>query len=295
MTILDDILDQATDSTVSTSDLLRKVQIAAHRLGATEVVRWVKQELGGYGPEADLPSYRRLAATVTGTFAGPMQRFVDENLSIVPTGMDELWWAEMREPLTEIQGLADLDTDPGMHWPAPAVKKYEDSGVFRLQFHVLYRARTMITRQSLVGMIDIIRSKAMEFALELQTDYPEAGSVGGPTVASEPGLSSTVIHMTNNIYGDGTNVAAGSDIRQRSRVQKGDVDALRREAESSGLSAEDAAEFVAAVVAEQSLEGTRTSRFIDNVRNGAIALSGSIASDVAASGLIEIASSFLGL
>lgn len=294
VTILDDILDHATDSSVSTSDLLRKVQIAAHRLGATEVIRWVRQELAGYEPDAELPPYRRLTATVTGTFAGPMRQFTDENLSIIPDGMEALWSAQMREPLTELQGLATLEDDPAMHWPAPAVKMYEESGVFRVHLFTLYRARTVITRQSLLGLIDIIRSKAMEFALELQSTYPDAGSVGGPTVI-EPGVERVIYQVTNNIYGDGTNIATGSDIRQRSRVQKGDADALRRAAESNGLSAEDAAEFVAAVVTEQSLEGTRTSRFIDNVRNGAITLSGSIASDVAASGLIEIASSFLGL
>lgn len=295
MTILDDIIDASTDSSVTTADLLRKVQVVAHRLGATEVVAWAKSELAGYDDDADLPSYRIMNTPVMGVFTGPYHSEIRQQLTVPPPELEEMWIMEFRVPLTELQALSELEKDPQREWPSMIVSAYEKSEVFRINFHVLFSAHNIITRQSLKGLIDIVRSKAMEFALELQTDFPEAGTPGGPTIASEPGLSSTVFHVTNNIYGDGTNIATGSDIKQRSRVQKGDVDALRREAESSGLSAEDAAEFVAAVMAEQSIEGTRTRRFIDNVRNGAIALSGSIASDVAASGLIEIASSFLGL
>ncbi|MCZ0709686.1 hypothetical protein OYT00_06735 [Microbacterium paraoxydans] len=295
MTILDDIIEASTDTSVATADLLRKVQVVAHRLGAKEVVAWVKSELGGYEEDAELPSYRIMNTSVMGVFTGPMQSTIRQLLTVPAPGMEDLWIAEFRVPLTELQALSELQKDPQREWPSMAVQAYEASGVFSIGFHGLFSAHNIITRQSLRGLIDIVRSKAMEFALELQTDYPEAGTPGGPTVATEPGLSTTVFHVTNNIYGDGTNIATGSDIKQRSRVQKGDLDALQREAESSGLSAEDATKFVAAVTSEKSLEGTRTKRFIDNVRSGAIALSGGIASDVAASGLIEIASSFLGV
>lgn len=206
-----------------------------------------------------------------------------------------MWLIEFTAPLTELQALSELNKDPQREWPTMIVKAYEESGVFRIQLHHLFSAHNVITRQSLKGLIDIIRSKAMEFALALQTDYPEAGTPGGPTVATEPGLSTTVFHVTNNIYGDGTNIATGSDIKQRSRVQKGDVDALRREAEASGLSPEDAAEFVAAIESEKTLDGTRTKKTLEGVRNGAIALTSGIASDVAVGGLIEIGKAFLGL
>ena len=295
MTILDDIIDASTDSSVATADLLRKVQVVAHRLGAKKVVAWVKSELAGYEDDAELPSYRIMRTSVMGVFTGPMQSVIRQQLTVRARDMEAMWTVEFRVPLTELQALSELDGDPQREWPSMMVKAYEESGVFGIYLHNLFSAHNTITRQSLRGLIDIVRSKAMEFALELQTDYPEAGTPGGPTVASEPGLSSTVFHVTNNIYGDGTNIATGSDIKQRSRVQKGDVDALRREAEFSGLTAEDAAEFVAAVTSEKSLEGTQTKGFLDRVRSGAITLSGSIASDVAASGLIEIASSFLGL
>ena len=51
-----------------------------------------------------------------------------------------------------------------------------------MSMHELFSAHNVTTRQSILGLLDIVRSKAMEFALELQTDYPDAGSPGGPTV-----------------------------------------------------------------------------------------------------------------
>lgn len=62
MTLLDDIIDGSSDGTVSSSDLLRQVRTAVHRLGAQEVALWAKRELEGYEVTADRPDYRRQLA-----------------------------------------------------------------------------------------------------------------------------------------------------------------------------------------------------------------------------------------
>lgn len=48
MGLLDEIVDGAVSDVVSTSSLLRKVQVVTTRLGATELIAWVKDELNGY-------------------------------------------------------------------------------------------------------------------------------------------------------------------------------------------------------------------------------------------------------
>lgn len=42
VSLLDDVSNASTDSSVSVADLLRRVQIVAHRLGATAVVVWAR-------------------------------------------------------------------------------------------------------------------------------------------------------------------------------------------------------------------------------------------------------------
>lgn len=295
MTLLDDILEASTDSSVATADLLRKVQIVAHRLGATEVVRWVKSELTGYPPGSELPSYRVMQTSVMGVFTGPMRSVIRHQLTVQPDELEGMWTVRFREPLSEIQALGDLDSDPQREWPATVVQAYERSGALRMEMHGLFSAHNIITRQSILGLLDIVRSKAMEFALELQTDYPDAGSPGGPTVSSNPDLSSTVYNVTNNIYGDGTNVATGHEIEQRSRVTKGDREALRRAVEALGFAANDAREFISAVEEEQSLKKPKVLGFLGRVRSGAFALASGVATEAAATALVQLGESFLGV
>lgn len=69
--LLDQIIDGASDDNMNTVNLLRKVQIAATRVGADDVSSWTRQELAGYGAEAELPAYRVTMTTVTGCSQAP--------------------------------------------------------------------------------------------------------------------------------------------------------------------------------------------------------------------------------
>ena len=175
VSILDDIIDARADSTVAASDLLRKVQVAAHRLGAADVVAWVKSELTGYGTDSPLPEYRMRAAEVVGVYTGPMQQVREFNLSVRLSSLDRWWTVEMRQPVMEIQAFAEAEGNLSRKWSAYAVHEYEQSKLFALEFFGLYKAHHVITPQSLRGVIDVIRSKALEFALELQSADPDAG------------------------------------------------------------------------------------------------------------------------
>ncbi|MFJ8895203.1 hypothetical protein ACIRCZ_11485 [Leifsonia sp. NPDC102414] len=294
MTLLDDILTASTDAGVATPDLLRKVQIVARRLGATEVENWVRDELGGYPDGAAVPAYRVQNTNVTGVYAGPFRSFMKHPLTVVPRGMAEWWRVTLREPIIEIQSLTEGDQDPERPWPSNVVQQYEESGVFQMEHHGLFSASNVLTTSSLRGVVDAVRSKAMEFALDLQAQFPDAGAVGGPTV-NDPDVAKVVYNITNNITGNGTNIAAGENVRQRSTVTQGDEAALRAEAAALGLPPERVDEFVAALRDERSVDGPRTSGLIARVGAGAINLSGNIAANLAATGLIALGRAFLGL
>jgi hypothetical protein len=297
MTLLDEIVDGSSDGSVSTPNLLRKVQIAATRLGATEIVDWAKSELSGYSDEAEVPGYRKTTTPVEGTFAGPMRSFIPMNLSSVGLPPDLARWfsIELRQPLEELSSLTEMDGDPGRPWPPFVVNAYEETGVHRLELHGLFSAKNVLTRQYLKGIIDSVRNKAMEFGLELQTAFPAAGSVGGPTLQTEPQLGPVVYNITNNITGHGTNIGAGSNVRQKSSVKAGDLNSLRQAAEDLGLSQTEAHEFADAVHQDKSIEGPRVSRVLEKVRAGAITVAGSIASDTATNSLMDLAKAYLGV
>ena len=57
--IVPELINMATDSSVSTTDLLRKALVVARRLAVPELVDWISGELNGY-KEGNLPDYRVL-------------------------------------------------------------------------------------------------------------------------------------------------------------------------------------------------------------------------------------------
>lgn len=227
-------------------------------------MEWVKRELQGYSDEDDLPDYRMMITSVMGHFTGPMQSQIKKALPPHP-GFEKDFQVEMRQPLITLQTFADASEDPQLQWPAWRVEEYEKSGAFAIQFYGLFGAWNVITRQSLHGVIDTVRSKAMEFALELQMSFPDAGTVDGPSVATNTAVAPVVFNTTNNIYGHGANIATGSDIAQRSII-KGNIQEFERQVKALGLGDADAAEFTAIVKDERSLEKPRGKAFLEKVR-----------------------------
>lgn len=290
-TLLEQIIDGSTDSAVKTSDLLRKVQVAARRVGAPEVEAWVKRELNGYSTEDELPSYRTTMTIVNGLFTGPGHSRITQALPPHPDFADD-FSVNMRQPLVELEAFADADSDARSEWPAWRVKAYEDTGAYAIEFFALFSVWNAISRPSLRGVIDTVRNKAMEFALDLQEEYPHAGETGGPTVETDTRLASVVYNVNNNIYGNGTNIATGHDNSQKLRIE-GHREEFVRELLKLGLSAEAAGEYVAAVD-ESGFEGASARGFVERVRSGAISFSGNASASVVGGALIELAKMYVG-
>src|SRR5699024_3816665 len=124
--LLDQIIDGSSDESMKTTDLLRKVQVAATRIGAPGVVAWVKQELQGYPDDAELPDYRKMTTSVMGHFTGPMQSQIKKQLPPYP-GFEDDFMINMRQPLITLQSFAEADEDAQLQWPAWRVKEYEET------------------------------------------------------------------------------------------------------------------------------------------------------------------------
>jgi hypothetical protein len=296
VTLLDDIIAAATDSSASTPDLLRKVLIVARRVGAGEVEAWARYELEGYPRNVDPPSYRHVLLHPEGRFAGPENAREIQPLTRELMGLERHWSGQLRQSIEVLADLEQGEGDSSYPWSRPDVDRYRASGegIVGMELATVY---SKVSRSDLVGVLGKVRTRALDLALDLQADYPEAGEQGGPTVTNQPQMQQVVNNFTttNNITGDGTNIAAGQDIYQRSKVRRGDDDALREGAGQLGLDAEAIEEFLTLVKEERNIEGPRSRGFLARVRDGAVALSGAVASDVAATTLIDLANGYLGV
>lgn len=126
--LLEDIIAGATDDTVSTGNLLRKVKIVAHYLKAVEVSHWVTSELNGYPEVESLPVYRAsLLTPVMGKWTGYFGTSATQLLSSVGIPEDAekvLFHTNMNQPLAELEDLAALPEDLSHAWDPWQVGQY---------------------------------------------------------------------------------------------------------------------------------------------------------------------------
>lgn len=301
MGLLDEIIGGSTDDSVSTSNLLRKVQVASHYLGADEIKGWAQRELRGYADDDHLPDYRAARpAPVMGTWVSHVVKITDR---LEQGGLpDEAAWAfeiDLRQSLAELEQLAGGETDAEIAWPGTLVVVYNSAAARGLvpqrQGAALVMAHRTLTRGTLFGVIDTIRNTALEFALSLQDADPAAGSPNGPTIESSP-VREAVIQVTNHIYGDGANVAQGTGITQTSTLAKGDLSGLVHAVQQLVKDPEKAREAVAIITGEgtEPEKRSKLQRLGAALGSGATSLAGGVVSNVVASGLIELAGQYLG-
>lgn len=299
MSLLDDVIQQASDGDASA--MLRKLMIVSHRLGATDLLAWVKGELNGYEDRDSLPSYRGpLPVVVQATIVGPGGGKGTNTLTQhgVPEGYDDLFRAWFLDPLATLEGFARSDHGLSIPWDPIAVAVYnrwiEDGEVPFVEYWGVYAAHKYISQSSVMGVVDIVRTKALELALELQSEYPDAGEKGGPTVA-DPAVRETLTHITNNIYGNITGLAQGGTVQQNVVVEAGDI-ACALEVARSFLARSSLNDFAKLLTddGDEEAKRTRLERFVSAVRAGSINLAGGVAAGVAADGLMALGSQFFG-
>ncbi|MEU5858878.1 AbiTii domain-containing protein [Nocardiopsis dassonvillei] len=306
MSLLDQIIHGASESSVPTVDLLRKIRVVSHRIHASETTEWVQYELEGYPAKAPekLPPYRGpITVPVLGTYSGPFQSSMSQYLTM--TGIPEEavpgFEAWLYQPIAELEALASSENeDPSMPWDPRMVMRWntwEEEGKVPHPANMnLLFAKMVLPRNVLQGINDVIRNNALTFALELQAKYPEAGEINGPTTAN-PEVSQVVNTFTNNIYGSGNNLAFGDGNTQTVNIAQGDLPAVLEAASRLGLDNDARNELAAILVGDQEPEEKRSRLrvFADRVKGGSYTLAHGVAANLAATQVMEIGTRFLGL
>lgn len=300
---LDRIIDGASDPSVTTSDLLRRALVTAHRLRTSELQDWAQRELSGYDAAAELPVYRRARpAGVEAQWSGAFNYCATTVLQ--PTDMPEdafapFFQTAFRESVAQLELLHGTDEELGRPWTTDALVRWNeliDAGqAASMGDAYLFSARTMMPSHAIAGVIDSIRTQVMCLALELQAADGDAGEAGGPTVEDDSGVERAVTTFITNVFGGAPTIAQGSAVTQAVTVNAGDIVSLSRAAGSIGLVADDVSEYVAAVLdARNDPDKGKLRVFVEKVRSGALALGNGVIGNVAATKLLEWGTAFLG-
>lgn len=211
MSLLQEIRNDAVNANVNVSDLLRKCKILAYRLGSEEFKSWIDSELNGYDSEDLLPTYRTLYVGSKGYFVGdfgsslsnvdiPM-RGLPDRLQVICTN------ATFNGPIATLESytINDKNGQLTQSWDPAILAKY-GSNMYRGMNCI--QAWKVIPVASVIGIIDTVKTKILNFVLEIEVINPEAGEA---ELNSNPIPQDKVSQIFNiNISGNVQNLASGN-------------------------------------------------------------------------------------
>lgn len=218
MALLNEIIDAASSDDSSVSSLLRKLKVLAARTRTGLLAEWVTRELEGYPNLDGLPSYRGpFDPPVLAHFIGPFNSEL-KNAPLAPMNFSEdmregsLFKVWMIYPIAEIEDLISQEFVK-VAWSADAINYYnwgvqngEIKPTVRSEM-VLVGATRTLPRQLFVGILDAVRNRALDLALELEKVVPEAGEPGASQDTRD--RAGQVIN-TYNFNGSNSNIAISS-------------------------------------------------------------------------------------
>jgi len=211
MSLLREIQTAAIDSMVPLADLLRKCKVLAARLGNDDFKAWVDKELNGYPSKDELPQYRVITVNSKGHFSGPFQsglRNADIPMTCMPEALREtLSHTYFTSPVAGLESLvrggkASSLSEP---WNPDIVAHFGDSIYENMN---CMQAWKVIPAPAIIAALDTIRTRILNFALEIEEQAPAAGEAA-PNANPLP--QERVSHIFNTyISGNVQNLANAS-------------------------------------------------------------------------------------
>lgn len=211
MSLLRDIQQAAVDSSIPLSDLLRRCTLLAARLRNEELRSWVANELNGYNSKDELPPYRIANVISKGHFSGPFQsglRNANIPLFCLPSDFQAmLSHTYIQSGIAALESLVSNASGGTLQepWNPDLVAHFGQEIYDGMN---CMEAWKVIPVAAIVGVLDTVRTKVLNFAIDIEAAAPEAGEA---PPNSEPIAQERVQQIFHtNIYGTVQNVANGS-------------------------------------------------------------------------------------
>lgn len=292
--LLQQIQNEAVDSSHDLADLLRKCRVLAQRLGNEDLKEWVRCELNGYSTEdgTQLPEYRRLFPVVAkghyvGMFGAQITNFPIPMSAVKEEKMRKtIFGINIGHGISEIQHLIAGSDTGDLTWHLPPEARYFIKDPCVRQDHQLADVWQVCNTAALEKILNTVRNKILDFTLELESEVERTGAPIQNLNKQEPEKVQQIFN--NHIQGPVGNVAQGNrDVSQTATVNTGDLSSLKDALQELGLPKDLEAEILTAAEEEQPEDGKLPARLAELVgkvaalgAQGALAISGSVAVEV---------------
>lgn len=227
MELLKELISDLVDDSKQLSNILRKAKIFASIYKIPEMQQWIKAELEGYSEKVKLPSYRLLYVGNIGYFQGPfgsaMKNVTLPTYNLPEPLKDYADHCYIYQSVSEVESMVETtNTNMERKWPAEYIALAQEyiqaSGGM-----VLVDAKQPISRSLLVGIIDNVKNKLLDYLLDLDQNNIILEGIE----MNEENRKKARQKFEVNVYGNNNNIASGTNFTQNiSGISKNDLDGL---------------------------------------------------------------------
>lgn len=239
MGMLSTIITDAQSGSTPVASLLRSVRVLAVRTGARDLAAWVLKERDGYSDDDALPDYRGpFPVHVLAQLSGPLNSMVTD-LPIprakFPESFHGLFEGKIIQSVASIEDyMALLEGDGVFPWPTDVVMHantlIRDGELELIPRHGLIKVSQVVPRGKMVNVVESVRNRVLDLALELEQVAPELDVAEAPSGgwSARKEQVSAVYNMITVQQG-GQAFVGTNDVQQlHAEVVPGDVASLGR-------------------------------------------------------------------
>jgi len=253
MELINQIIEILSSENPSLENALIKTKVLLHKLGEKDSIEWINREINGYAECDEVPEYRviRSQPRITAT-DGYTHRWND--IPAVTNHLTEkqirhLTRNEMRDSISGIEHLAQGEGDkltspiPPEFWPR--LGEGLSDGI-----QVEY-AHCQIAKSQILQINTIIRSRLLDFVLELDAKVPvDTTPEDMKTLSEKIGTGNL---LNNAMFGNNTTIILGDHNTQtvNNSIIQNDIDSLVRHLKENGITSDDANELVECINADE--------------------------------------------
>jgi AbiTii len=220
MSLIEDIRTHILDPKFPMTSILREAMVLASKLRSDELTTWVQSELEGFRNDAEIPVYRKFRAQSIGSGLNtawrannvPLPTFIlpDEMRDYVDNGV-------VGQGVRELESLLE-SKKTAFHkpWPDTLISYYNQLPQVAM---TLVSACIVFPRGVIVHVLDTVRTRLLQFVLEIEELNPGAGTIPSLEQVS-PAITHQIFEkviMNENYHGDvqkfqdvyGSNIAIG--------------------------------------------------------------------------------------
>jgi hypothetical protein len=238
--LLDDIIKLATDGGTSVPTLLRNCQVLANKLKNENLKTWTSQELNGYEDRSKVPQYRILPAESEGTF---VTTFGNQAFRSIPSVKLEPRHREFADSVRVGESIAALEniiasnqSEVFYPWNNNFVLYYQNK---LLKNWGLIKAHQLVSLSAIIGIVDTVRNRVLEMALEIQNEVGTADTELSKAASNTTEAEKIDQKVTTIIYGKTVVFAPGSTNVHTSTSEQnivaGDWESLKQALTNAGI------------------------------------------------------------